>query len=104
MNHDPYNHSGINSGADFDGATYVPALDKARLTGQLRRVYEVLMDGRWHSLSEISYLAKAPESSCSARLRDLRKSKFGAHTVYTKRSIGGWFKYRLEIEPQRELF
>jgi len=102
--HNPYNHTGINSGADFDGKTYVPELDKARLTGQLKRVYDVLSDGHWYTLRGISVRAEAPESSCSARLRDLRKDKFGAHTVDRKRGLKGLFYYKLEIDPQVEMF
>ncbi len=102
--HNPYNHTGINSGADFDGLTYQPKLDKVRLTSQLKRVYDVLSDGRWHTLHGISVRAEAPESSCSARLRDLRKDKFGLHTVDRKRGLNGLFYYKLEIEPQVEMF
>ncbi len=100
----PYNHTGINSGADFDGTTYRPELDKPRLTSQLKRVYAALSDGRWHTLKGISLRAECPEASASSRLRDLRKLKFGSHTVDTKRGLGGLYYYRLKVEPQRELF
>jgi len=91
-------------GTHFDGKTYNPVLDHTRLTNQLARVQAVLSDGKWISLRELSILANGPESSIGARLRDLRKDKFGGHTVHRKRESGGLFLYRLEIEPQRELF
>ncbi len=97
-------------GPHFDGSTYVPELDHIRLTGQLQRVYGVMSDGQWRTLSQLSNLAKAPESSVSARLRDLRKHKFGGYTVSRKRANHrnpkpvGLFYYRLETEPQQEMF
>lgn len=101
----PYDNCGIHSGAQFDGETYIPTLDHKRLTGQLKRVYDVMSDGKWHDLAFLSLCADAPEGSCSARLRDLRKDKFGAHTVDRKRdkTIPGLWLYRLEVDPRREL-
>ncbi len=100
MTHNPYDYVGPH----FDGATYIPSFDHARLTNQLGRVYKVLSDGGWYTLRELSILANGPESSIGARLRDLRKDKFGGYTVHTKRKKGGLFLYRLEIDPQREMF
>jgi hypothetical protein len=40
----------------FDGETFDPALDGDRLRRQLRRVYQVMRDGRWRSLDEIATL------------------------------------------------
>jgi len=92
-----------NIGPHFDGETYKPALDHTRLTNQLTRVRSVLSDGRWHTLHELSVLANGPEASIGARLRDLRKERFGGHTVDKKRGLYGLFYYRLEIEPQQEM-
>ena len=101
--HDPYNHTG----AHFDGATYHPSLDHIRLTGQLARVYDVMQDGHWRTLRHLSVIAKAPEGSVSARLRDLRKDKFGAYEVVRKRDTvqpGLWmYKLIVETEPQGEM-
>ena len=99
MNIAPYNHVGPH----FDGRTYDAELDHTRLTTQLARVKDVLSDGRWYSLGQLSLLAKGPEASIGARLRDLRKARFGGHTVDRKRSSRGYFLYRLEIEPQVEM-
>jgi hypothetical protein len=97
---DPYNYTG----AHFDGATYNPSLDHIRLTGQLKRVYDVMSDGCWRSLQVLAYKAQAPEGSCSARLRDLRKDKFGAFQVDKKRLNDGLWLYQLIVEPQGRLF
>ena len=79
----------------FDGnETYSPELDCARLTGQLAAVYEATRDGRWHTLSHLARAAGASEASVSARLRDLRKPRFGAHQIERKRVDGGLYVYR----------
>ena len=107
MTQDPYNNVGIHSGAHFDGASYNPALDHIRLTGQLARVFSVMKDGHYRTLRHISILAKGPESSIGARIRDLRKEKFGGFQVDRKRDTvqQGLFLYKLviETEPQREM-
>lgn len=75
----------------FDGETYVPELDRTRLKAQLVRVRELMRDGRKRSLAEIAAVTGDPESSVGARLRDLRKAKFGMWTVTkTRRSQGTW--------------
>ena len=91
------------TGAEFDGDTYEPDKDKARLTGQLGRVFAVMSDGHWHSLREIADKAKGSEASVSARLRDLRKEKFGSYEVERRRLDGGLFQYRL-VTGQLDLF
>jgi hypothetical protein len=78
----------------FDGSTYVPRLDESRLKAQLVRVRELMRDGVWRSLSEISTLTDDPESSVSARLRDCRKIKHGMWTVERRRRSPGVFEYR----------
>ena len=60
----------------FHGKTFERALDQERLKGQLGRVWEAMKDGHYRTLRQLSLLAKAPEASCSSRLRDLRKMGF----------------------------
>lgn len=83
---------------EFDGETYNPALDHERLNKQIGRVYSVMESGRWLSLNEICSMTGDPPASVSARLRDLRKPKFGAYLV-ARRPRGdrekGLFEYRL---------
>ena len=82
----------------FNGADYKPQYDDARLTGQLKRVWNCMIDGRWRTLREIADVTGDPESSISAQLRHLRKQRFGAHTVL-KRNRGdrqhGLYEYVL---------
>lgn len=79
----------------FDGNTYSAKRDYERLTGCLLRVAEVMMDGRWHTLSELASEANASEASVSARLRDLRKPKYGKRDIERRHVRNGLHEYRL---------
>jgi hypothetical protein len=81
----------------FDGQTYEPIHDFARLRGQLERVNAFMADGRFHTLNEIARAAGGTEASVSARLRDLRKPKYGSRDVKRERVTGGLFRYRLVL-------
>lgn len=80
---------------DFDGETYRRALDHERLGAQLLRVGTFMAEGDWRTLRDIGTATGDPEASVSARLRDLRKRKFGGHTVERERLAGGLYRYRL---------
>jgi len=81
----------------FDGATFDAQKDYVRLKGQLAAVYEVMSDGCWRTLSEIKNLVGGSEAGISARLRDLRKQKFGSHRVNRRRRehANGLWEYQL---------
>lgn len=81
--------------------TFDPTEQK-RLGQQLVHVKAVMSDGQWRTLGKIKEDLDragcyASEPSISARLRDLRKSEFGGHTVERKRVPGkqGLYQYRL---------
>lgn len=86
----------------FDGRTYLPERDGKRLKSQLEAVRHVMSDGRWRTYAdihrELSLLGiRATETSISARMRDLRKPKFGAYEVQSQcidRDSGLW-AYRM---------
>ena len=80
---------------DFDGKTYEPKLDHARLGAQLLAVKMLMADGAWRTAADLEAATGYNWASISARLRDLRKPKFGGHTVERRRVIGGLFEYRL---------
>ena len=82
----------------FNGSDYVPILDDKRLTGQLKRIYDLMKDGKWRTLQEIRGITNDPEASISAQLRHLRKERFGRHTVIKRRKgelSKGLFEYKL---------
>jgi hypothetical protein len=81
----------------FGGKTFDEARDGERLRGHLARVYRVMSDGQWRTLSMICELAKpGSEAGCSARIRDLRKPQFGGYLIESKPSgIDGVWSYRM---------
>lgn len=88
----------------FDGETYVPTLDRIRLTGQMWRVWTVMADGVWRTLPEIAAATGAQDSEAgiSARLRDYRKRRFGDHDVQRRHrgeAERGLYEYRLVPHP-----
>jgi len=86
--------------AQFDGITYSPTLDRKRLGAQLRRVLEVMERGGWYTLAEIAaHTGDASQAAISARLRDLRKEKFGGFEVERRRRgepRNGLWEYELK--------
>jgi hypothetical protein len=99
----------VNARADFDGPDYSRTLDHARLTGQLSRVFTLMVDRQWRTLDEIARATGAPAASVSAQLRNLRKQRFGGHAV-ERRARGnrehGLHEYRLivrVVEPTEQM-
>lgn len=80
----------------YGGSTFDPALDEQRLNEQTIRVYRLMIDEEWRTLSEISAVTEDPEASISARLRDLRKPDFGGFDVQRRRRSAGLWEYRLQ--------
>jgi len=82
----------------FAGSDFKAKHDYGRLKGQVKRVFDLMSDGQWRSLDTIAQLTGDPHASISAQLRNLRKERFGGHTVLKKRSgnkKSGLFVYRL---------
>lgn len=84
-----------------DGETYVHERDGSRLAGQRARVLAFMRGGKWHTLAEIALHTRDPESSVSARLRDLRKDKFGGHQVEREYVQQGLWRYRLVVKVEQ---
>ena len=81
---------------EFAGADYVPERDHDRLATQIGRIFVVMVDEEWRTLDQISRLCNAPHASVSAQLRNLRKPKFGGHTVNRRHLADGLYEYQLE--------
>lgn len=87
----------------FDGTTFEYDRDGKRLGKQFIAVRQFMLDGQWHTLREIADAVGAPEASVSARLRDMRKPRFGELDVQREYVDGGLHVYRLLIpEPVRQ--
>jgi len=80
----------------FDGPD-LTAQDTQRLSSQLLRVERLMRDGKWRSLAHIAVDVGGSEAGVSARLRDLRKPRFGGWRVERRKVYceSGWFEYRL---------
>ena len=79
----------------FNGPVYDQDRDGDRLSHQHQRVRELMADGQWRTLAEISAVTGDPPASVSAQLRHLRKPRFGSHLV-EKRHLGqGLYVYRV---------
>jgi len=83
----------------FDGPD-VSEKDTVRLTGQLSKVRSLMSDGQWRTLAEIAAVAHGSEAGVSARLRDLRKPRFGNNSVERRRrTSNGLWEYRVFLRP-----
>jgi len=82
----------------FNGPVYVPKLDRIRLTGQILRIFNLMVDGAWRTLGEIEQVTGDPQASISAQLRHLRKERFGSYIILKRRKgerTQGLWEYRL---------
>ncbi len=77
----------------FDGRTFDPARDGKRLTRQLDMVKQILRDKKPRTLNEIREEIWLHYGVRAARLRDLRKPKFGAAEVKSGRRTDGVWEY-----------
>lgn len=86
----------------FDGVTARKA-DEPRMNAQLQRVFNAMGMGRWRRPQELEEATGDNWSSVNARLRDLRKPKFGGWIVDRRRVPGqkGLFEYRLRGPGER---
>lgn len=86
----------------FDGDTYDHDRDSERLATQYADVFSLMADERWRTPPELEAQTGHPWASISARLRDMRKRRFGAHTVNRRYIKNGLFEYQLVIrEPEQ---
>ena len=97
--------------SEFDGETFDPEFDGARLREEMRAVMVVMRDGQWRTFNEIadeiaSFAGRRyGHPGISARLRDCRKYKYGSHTVERRRRgspYDGLWEYRLLLNTQTE--
>lgn len=79
----------------FGGATYSPERDGCRLRGQLELVAWLMRDGAWWTIPALAARVGCSQTSASARIRDLRKPKFGGHTIERQYVTRGVWRYRM---------
>lgn len=71
------------------------ALEGVRLSRQHERILDLMRDGQWRTLVQISSTTGDPPASVSAQLRHLRKPRFGAHLVERIHVGRGLYRYRV---------
>ena len=77
----------------------VPAMYRHRqLPALLFAIFDLMKDGRWYTVDDVAAHVGASVTSTGASIRDLRKPKFGGHTVRCE-TIGNRTVYSLEILP-----
>ena len=81
--------------ARFDGKTVDPAIDGDRLGRQMNAVFAAMKNGGWWTLRGLANVSAGTEAGVSARIRDLRKRRFGGYTVLRRRVRAGLWEYRL---------
>ena len=82
------------------GKTYNDHRDRNRLNGQTKAVYGLMRDREWRTLDVIAAMTGAPPASASARLRDLRKKRYGGYLVDREHIGKGVWRYRVR-KPRR---
>lgn len=79
----------------FDGETYDESKDFRRLNSQFEKVKAIMSDGKWWSPYELKALIGGSESGITARIRDLKKERFGAYKIDKRRRTTGTWEYRI---------
>lgn len=85
----------------FDGRTYRPEHDQARLKSIYMRVHELMLDGNWWTRRGMEKALGLTWAQIGPRLRDQRKRRFGGYEVDRERINNpedGEFRYRLVRE------
>jgi len=83
--------------ARFNGSDYDHKRDQKRLSGQIKRVWECMKDGKPRTLADIETITGDPQASISAQLRHLRKKRFGGWEVDKEYLGSGLYSYTLKI-------
>jgi hypothetical protein len=81
----------------FDGETFDRERDGERLATLLGRVKAEMGDGQWKTLRHLAVKCKGSEASVSARIRDLRKPKFGGFNIEHRCVGSGVWEYRMSL-------
>lgn len=80
------------------------------LPNQIERIFHLMKDGTFRSLDEIHRITGDSTASISAQLRNLKKERFGRHTLNKVYCGEGLWKYQIKVninitsEKQLELF
>ena len=87
-----------------DGETFSELRDCDRLNRQCQDVFDVVKNGLWITLADLAEATGHPDASVSARLRDLRKSRFGGFEIEREYVCRGQWRYRMVLRNAKERF
>ena len=75
------------------------------MSTQMERVFNVLKVGGYFTLDEIADQTGDPQQAISARIRDLRKPKYGGHTIERKQfeTSGKAWCYKMTVNEDGEV-
>lgn len=74
--------------------------ESARLDSLRERIRECLRSGGWWTLRELETVVGGHGTGVSAKLRDLRKPRYGGHTIEAERVCAGLWRYRMVPQPR----
>lgn len=89
------------------GGSFDESQDGERLRAQHEAIWEVMIEGGWHTLDSLQHELfarfgiQAKTTGISARIRDFRKDECGKHTVFEERVEGHptLWQFKLEANP-----
>jgi len=81
----------------FDGRTFNPERDGERLGKQMAAVKALMLDGEWHTIAELGRKVQGSDAAVSARIRDLRKRRYGGYNVEREYVADGLWRYRVVL-------
>lgn len=82
----------------FSGSTFDPKFDFSRLARQAAKVFDLMSDGAWRTLGEISEATRTPEASASARLRGFRSMGVTVERRRRGCEMAGVHEYRVIVD------
>ena len=88
----------------FDGYTYDESRDESALASQLDAVRNAMMNGQWWTYKQLRehlqrhHQINATDTSLSARIRDLRKIRFGGYKVQSRHKTRREWEYRIDLQ------
>lgn len=82
---------------EFDGAFYDSYRDKDRLTAKQKELFELMKDGLYRTVPEMTQIIGGTQTGASAAIRNFRKLKFGGYLVQIRNIGKGLYQYRLDV-------
>lgn len=84
----------------FDGEDFDMERDGERLSRLRDQIWRLMYDQRWRTLEQVSNATRGSEASCSSKLRDFRKPKYGSHYLNKEYIGNGLWKY--QVQPNHD--